>query len=73
MDVLEQKLQIPAEAFAKAREMLNLMNADLEEVEIAAQVRAFDGGDSELQLQTWECLTTKERAAWRAFFAMGRT
>jgi hypothetical protein len=44
----------------------------LEESEIAARARAFDGGDIELQLQTWECLTTKERAAWRKFFEMGR-
>lgn len=60
----------PPEAFGKLREMLALLNADLEEAEIARRVRDFDGGDMELQMFTWKLMTYKEQCAWREFRQM---
>jgi hypothetical protein len=62
--------EVTQEARDKAEEMRALLDADLEEHEIAARVRSFDGGDLETQLGSWFCLTTRERRAWRDYRGM---
>lgn len=62
--------EISPEAHAKADEMRALLNADLEEHEIAARVQGFDAGDMETQLGAWLCLKWKEQDAWRKYRGM---
>ncbi len=66
----EAPSEYPAEAYEKADQMRELMNRDLDEFQIADLVRAFDGGDCDMQLATWELLTVPERRAWHKFYGM---
>ncbi len=64
----EAPAEYPPEAHEKAEQMRGILNADREESEIARMVAEFDGGDVDMQLMTWELLTTRERSAWRTYF-----
>ncbi len=62
--------EVSGEAIEKARQMREILSADLDEYEIADLVRAFDPGDFDLQMETWYLLTWKEQNAWRLFRGM---
>ena len=66
----EQPPEIPPEAYAKAAEMRAILNADLLEEDIAAQVKAFHVGDVELECAAWGLLVWKEQEAWRQYRGM---
>lgn len=63
----EMPPEISPEAVAKAQQMRELLNSDLDEYAIADLVRAFDVGGFDLQMETWPLLTWKEQNAWRLF------
>jgi hypothetical protein len=65
-------VEVPPEAYPKADAMRALINADLEEVEIARQVMEFDLGDFDVQMGAWTLLTWKEQTAWRTFRQLAR-
>ena len=66
----EQPPEISPEAHAKAAEMRAILNADLQEAEIAAQVKAFRVCDVELECAAWSLLVWKEQDAWRQYRGM---
>lgn len=68
----EQEGEIPPEAYAKADQMRAVLNADMDEMDIARSVVAFDLGDFDIQLAAWTLLTWKEQEAWRQYRQMGR-
>lgn len=67
-----QEGEIPPEAYQKADAMRALLNADMDEREIARCVLAFDLGDFDTQMYAWPLLTWKEQTAWREYREMGK-
>lgn len=62
--------EISPEALRIAAQMRALLEADLDEHQIARKVKDFRVCDVDLEIEAWQQLKWKEQEAWRAFRGM---